>query len=616
MQKIKIKTFSQILFTSLIFIFLITPGFSQVDKCNLQINFYKQNKEISVTNPLSLEDSLQIEIINQGDDLLFYKVFFDSGTDSPLSTKIVYDDSFPDDFYGDFIMLETDSKETVSYKVKDIFSEGLNRIVIFSLTDQLRLNSFFIKELTLIEGLKRDSLKICSNELNLYSYPISVGETPADYKNKFSSRNNSDFESTFKNKDQLEQFRNCFYDLSMNNIVFEQYRGNVNDLLAEFLAKLYTEVYKEKLFELFSERSMVDSTQFLFYSFADNYLNLFLFDNKGLIAYDTTGINNEELYSYVNDFRFSIGVDSLQLSRTPYEKSDEKLRGTKVFRTTPGPNKLDEINKHLSKLLFPDLILDSLMKSKTLIIIPVDCIGSIPFYALQPYADGTYIVDHFNIVLASSFRDILRYSETAWDNTFENPLIVGNPEYPQNSDWIFPDLPGAKDEATKVARIFKTDPLIGKAAVKNIVIDKAKDADLLYFATHAMADYSNPFLGTFLVFAGDSSNDFLWTYDEIQNSNLSAKLCVLSACQTGEGKIMEGGIMTLAEAFQKAGVPRVVMSLWSINDKVTETLMVNFINYLANNPPYIALRLATLKVKKDYPEPKYWAPFLYFGFPY
>jgi CHAT domain-containing protein len=78
-------------------------------------------------------------------------------------------------------------------------------------------------------------------------------------------------------------------------------------------------------------------------------------------------------------------------------------------------------------------------------------------------------------------------------------------------------------------------------------------------------------------------------------SNL--RLCVLSACETGLGKLTGGeGVMGLQRAFHLAGCPNVVASLWRVNDEATAALMAVFYDRLwhRGEPPIEALRQAQL----------------------
>jgi CHAT domain-containing protein len=81
------------------------------------------------------------------------------------------------------------------------------------------------------------------------------------------------------------------------------------------------------------------------------------------------------------------------------------------------------------------------------------------------------------------------------------------------------------------------------------------------------------------------------------------------------GKTHDAGIIGLARAFQIAGVPRVVMSLWSVNDAATSELMQAFVANLRSFVPAEALRRAMLQVRRKRPHPAQWASFVLFGTP-
>jgi CHAT domain-containing protein len=132
---------------------------------------------------------------------------------------------------------------------------------------------------------------------------------------------------------------------------------------------------------------------------------------------------------------------------------------------------------------------------------------------------------------------------------------------------------------------------------------------------------------------------------------------VMSACQTGLGKVFEGGVFGLARAWHYAGAWQIVMSLWNVDDSATASLMTHFMGYDAESrsyrqslrtkpqdrDPYTALhmhernrllsesnnystyepvhgaefdlRAATIASRKDNPDPALWAAFVMYGLP-
>jgi CHAT domain-containing protein len=80
--------------------------------------------------------------------------------------------------------------------------------------------------------------------------------------------------------------------------------------------------------------------------------------------------------------------------------------------------------------------------------------------------------------------------------------------------------------------------------------------------------------------AGEDNDGILYSY-EIKDIDLSAAdLVVLSACETGLGKIViDEGVMGLQQAFKLAGANKVIMSLWEVDKQYTQDWMKIFYSY-------------------------------------
>jgi len=144
---------------------------------------------------------------------------------------------------------------------------------------------------------------------------------------------------------------------------------------------------------------------------------------------------------------------------------------------------------------------------------------------------------------------------------------------------------------------------------------------IVHFATHGLLDNKHPELSG-LVFSlvdetGKPQNGFLRLQD-IYNLNLPAELVVLSACETGLGKNIQGeGIIGLTRGFMYAGSARVVASLWKIDDLATAELMAEFYRAMEQKGmrPAAALRAAQIHMWKQprWTFPYYWAAFQIHG---
>jgi CHAT domain-containing protein len=184
----------------------------------------------------------------------------------------------------------------------------------------------------------------------------------------------------------------------------------------------------------------------------------------------------------------------------------------------------------------------------------------------------------------------------------------------------FQPLKGAEKEAKEVAQLLKTHPLIGSQATEPAVLQQLPNARIIHLATHGTFNEQQPLLGgVALAQTGkDTQNDGLLTAEEIFNlkSKLSAELLVLSACNTGRGRITGDGVIGLSRSFIAAGIPSVLVSLWAVPDAPTAELMSEFYTnlYQKKLDKAQALRQAMLQVmEKHRDNPRAWAAFTLIG---
>ncbi len=98
----------------------------------------------------------------------------------------------------------------------------------------------------------------------------------------------------------------------------------------------------------------------------------------------------------------------------------------------------------------------------------------------------------------------------------------------------------------------------------------------VHMACHGLVDPERPLLCS-LALTPDGENDGFLTAREIYGLKIMADLVVLSACETGRGRIFKTeGIVGLTRAFMFAGSPRVICSLWKVDDEATQALMTKF----------------------------------------
>ncbi|MEM9244357.1 MAG: CHAT domain-containing tetratricopeptide repeat protein [Cyanobacteria bacterium P01_F01_bin.153] len=246
-----------------------------------------------------------------------------------------------------------------------------------------------------------------------------------------------------------------------------------------------------------------------------------------------------------------------------------------------------------------------------LIIVPHRELGTVPFTALFDDSNR-FLIDRYTITVTPSLQ-ILHTLQQKIPTAKGAPLVVGNPS--PMPDQLSP-LPGSEAEATAIAQKLNTVPILGNQATEATIKSKLSNASILHFATHGVIPKSDRDLNSWLALANTSggNEDNKLTISEIFNSQLNAQLAVLSACNTNSGEVSGEGVLGLARAFLKAGVPTVIASSWKVPDRETQILMDAFYEQLLAGKTYAeALRIAQLKIRADSPNPFAWAAFTVIG---
>ena len=107
-------------------------------------------------------------------------------------------------------------------------------------------------------------------------------------------------------------------------------------------------------------------------------------------------------------------------------------------------------------------------------------------------------------------------------------------------------------------------------------------------------------------------DDGIATSAEISNMSLAGTdIVVLSACETGLGEVNDEGVFGLQRAFKKAGAKTIIMSLWKVNDHITQMMMTSFYRHLlSGKSKRDSFRLAQQEIRAEYPNPYQWAAFI------
>ncbi|NEQ70120.1 MAG: CHAT domain-containing protein, partial [Symploca sp. SIO2D2] len=338
-------------------------------------------------------------------------------------------------------------------------------------------------------------------------------------------------------------------------------------------------------------------------------------------------------------------------------------KAIKQFRVALGSPKTTQKQYQESARNLDKLVMEPVRKllgdSKHLLLAPQAALNLIPFEALVD-EEQRFLVENYAFTYLTSGRDLLKLTNS--DPSKEPSLIIANPNFEVPAEIASldneeaggekierltsnidnrsidisqipsPSLPGTKEEAEEIGKRLEVTPLMNRQATE-AAIKNSNSPKILHIATHGffLSSYNseleeqtyqdNPLLLSGLVLAGfrkeqsGSNEDGILTAQEVSALDLvGTKLVVLSACDTGLGKLDAGeGLYSLRRALVIAGAESQLISLWKVEDNATKELMIAYYDkLLANQGRSEALRQTQLEMlnSEEYAHPYYWAAFI------
>jgi CHAT domain-containing protein/Tfp pilus assembly protein PilF len=285
---------------------------------------------------------------------------------------------------------------------------------------------------------------------------------------------------------------------------------------------------------------------------------------------------------------------------------------------------------------------------ENLIIVPDGILYSLPFETLIPNSrdkplEDDYLIAKYKISYVPSSSALLFLSGNNVKHGSQKGLLAfGNPSYmlrgsskekkPKTGIQIlremyldqgfdFSPLPNAEREILEISSYFAENKrdiyLKDEAREERFKEAPLKDYEIIHFACHGFLAEEFPFRSALVLSLDDDpQEDGFLQVRELYNLRLKADLVVLSACQTGKGKLERGeGILGFPRVFFYAGARSVMLTLWRINDESTAKFMSLFYRYLSEgNDKAQALRLTKLEmINSKFSHPFYWAAFILNG---
>ena len=261
-----------------------------------------------------------------------------------------------------------------------------------------------------------------------------------------------------------------------------------------------------------------------------------------------------------------------------------------------------------------------LIEADELIIVPDRSSFFIPYAALMDQ-HSRHLCEKLRIRLAPSLTSLRLLAECPEGrHSTSGALLVGNP-------WLktvriknsrpFKQLPGAEKEVKMIGQILNIEPLTGKNATKDQVLSRLPSVSLVHMATHGCAKTGEIYLSPNPAsMEKHEEKDSLLTMAEVLDTQLRAKLVVLSCCHTARGEIKAEGVVGMARSFLGAGARSVIASLWELDDEASYEFMRLFYEHLvAGKSASKSLHHAMKRMREleYFNAVKYWAPFVLIG---
>ena len=297
----------------------------------------------------------------------------------------------------------------------------------------------------------------------------------------------------------------------------------------------------------------------------------------------------------------------------------DKLSDDSTPSSTRDDNQTSEPSQETTHFLQPlyDAVLgpiEDLLDGDELIVVPDGALCLAPWAALR---------ESLRIRMVPSLTSLEVITDSPCEyHSKSGALLVGDPCLEKvTNKWgnpIYGQLKYARMEVEMIGEILESQPLTGKDATKEAVLQRIASVALVHIAAHGRKENGE------IVLAPDprweskppTEEDCILKMSDIQALRLRARLVVLSYPHSGQGKVSSEGVVGMARAFLFAGARSVLATLWAIDDEATMMFMKSFYQQLGSGESAsVALQRAMkcLRDSHDFSAPKYWAPFVLIG---
>lgn len=314
-------------------------------------------------------------------------------------------------------------------------------------------------------------------------------------------------------------------------------------------------------------------------------------------------------------YQFTISDNDFSIEQIPVTESlNEGIKNfIHLFDSPSAINNNVSAYTTLAYQLYKTLNLKQVFKTKNTVVIPDGLLNFVPFEALLSDATSTVAFSKMPFVVKTQrivYNTSAQFYATNSTQTYSDKLlgffpVFENTEHPLNF---------SINEAEAIKHSVNAELRLREQATKPYFEEHAGQYGILHLSTHATG-------GNFTTPARIEFYDSPLFLNDLYHLNIKSKLVVLSACETGIGKLYKGeGAMSLARGFQYAGAKNVLFSLWQINDRSTAQVMEQFYGtYSKSSSAFVANRTSKLNylenpsISNAKKSPYYWSAFVFYG---
>lgn len=381
----------------------------------------------------------------------------------------------------------------------------------------------------------------------------------------------------------------------------------INERLARVRSQLVVEVakpisdsikvyaFQEEIVHLFHRKDSLEKSIELaypkYYQLKYDKPVLSVLDVQSQLEDNTTFI--EFLMSEDLVFSFVINKDSYHVQKVQIDSLDQRIQDFNMSIV----NQDRESYEKSAGLLYRDLFapIEGDIEGQNVIVVPDETLWHLQFDLLlkgENSSKNKYLVYDYAFTYANSATFLNETKRTSIDRNVNSECLAFSFSSEEMSTEGFEvldlerlrnstvGLPGTREEIKAVSKIFDGSYYYGKSANEHNFKSNVSSYKIAHLALHAEVDSLQPenlkILFSNVDQTTQNEDNILYSH-ELYALKIPSDLVVLSACNTGVGKINNGeGILSIGNAFQYAGAKSLLLSRWKISDETTPLIMEQF----------------------------------------